>query len=352
MTSTFQNILNEQDFETTLYNAGMFFVDYSRDYGQMSKVCRELGFQKSDLTDCAYQERIHPDDLVSYLGLWVRFNRGYDDELYCEYRLRDLRGEWNWVLTHATALGRYKDGRISKIIGFDRIINSRKKTEELLLRQLDEAKRKNEIADAVMSAGRLMIHDVPLSENLYEGMEKLRGIVRYDYCALVVDENYRENTIFYPPGDRVKIPDLSSLIHQIRESGYPLIDETGDGGSLMAFPLTVDGAYLGAIVLISGKRGFFDGSDLYPVQSFARIFAIAIQNHHSMKTIIRELERDQLTGFLTRKSFDLAVRKSWKELGGEQKEGMAFCMLDIDHFKRVNDRFGHQTGDLVISQLN
>jgi len=52
-------------------------------------------------------------------------------------------------------------------------------------------------------------------------------------------------------------------------------------------------------------------------------------------------ERDGLTGLLNRHSFDLAV-------AGERSAGGAVVLCDIDHFKQVNDRYGHAVGDDVL----
>jgi diguanylate cyclase (GGDEF)-like protein len=52
-------------------------------------------------------------------------------------------------------------------------------------------------------------------------------------------------------------------------------------------------------------------------------------------------ERDGLTGLLNRFSFDLAV-------AGERRARGSVIMCDIDHFKQVNDRYGHAVGDDVL----
>ncbi len=53
---------------------------------------------------------------------------------------------------------------------------------------------------------------------------------------------------------------------------------------------------------------------------------------------------DSLTGLLNRRAFDEALTREWKRAvryGGQ----ISLLMLDIDHFKRFNDRYGHQAGD-------
>jgi diguanylate cyclase (GGDEF)-like protein len=67
--------------------------------------------------------------------------------------------------------------------------------------------------------------------------------------------------------------------------------------------------------------------------------------------LMRELEAlsrtDALTGALNRRAFDDTLRR---ECAGAQRYGfpVSLLLLDLDHFKRVNDRFGHPAGDEVL----
>lgn len=67
--------------------------------------------------------------------------------------------------------------------------------------------------------------------------------------------------------------------------------------------------------------------------------------------VIRQLreaaERDPLTGLLNRRGFDRAMA----DLGDSGKIAGAVVTCDIDHFKQVNDQFGHAAGDRVIQAL-
>ena len=58
-------------------------------------------------------------------------------------------------------------------------------------------------------------------------------------------------------------------------------------------------------------------------------------------------ERDPLTGLLNRRGFDQAMASAGR--GGKLTGSVIIC--DIDHFKRVNDEFGHAAGDRVIETL-
>jgi diguanylate cyclase len=70
----------------------------------------------------------------------------------------------------------------------------------------------------------------------------------------------------------------------------------------------------------------------------------------NLASALRDATIDGLTGVANRKSFDAAIRK----LAGEAMnsgDDLALLMIDIDHFKRVNDTWGHQVGDVVLCHL-
>lgn len=61
----------------------------------------------------------------------------------------------------------------------------------------------------------------------------------------------------------------------------------------------------------------------------------------------REALTDGLTGIGNRKSFDIALQFRAHQ-AGEQKSDLCLMLLDIDHFKKFNDQFGHRVGDQVL----
>lgn len=60
--------------------------------------------------------------------------------------------------------------------------------------------------------------------------------------------------------------------------------------------------------------------------------------------------RDPLTGCLNRRAFFQVVEAQFSSVR-ENNESMACIMLDIDHFKSVNDTYGHSVGDIVIKRM-
>jgi diguanylate cyclase (GGDEF)-like protein len=64
----------------------------------------------------------------------------------------------------------------------------------------------------------------------------------------------------------------------------------------------------------------------------------------------RQLDTDHLTGLMSRVAFENSSRQLLR-VAAEANQDVALCVLDVDHFKDINDRFGHRTGDRVLTQL-
>lgn len=71
------------------------------------------------------------------------------------------------------------------------------------------------------------------------------------------------------------------------------------------------------------------------------LFVVVLVQERMQAQLERLANTDALTGIPNRQHFLASLPR-------ELQPGDAFIMLDIDHFKSVNDRFGHETGDLVL----
>jgi diguanylate cyclase (GGDEF)-like protein len=77
----------------------------------------------------------------------------------------------------------------------------------------------------------------------------------------------------------------------------------------------------------------------------------ALERERALSLRLREhAYQDELTGILNRRSFLGQANAAWRELAGSG--GAAWLlMLDLDHFKSINDRFGHEVGDAALRQF-
>lgn len=61
--------------------------------------------------------------------------------------------------------------------------------------------------------------------------------------------------------------------------------------------------------------------------------------------LMRVAQTDPLTGVLNRRAFELELARAAARAGRHDQEHYTVVVLDLDHFKELNDRYGHQTGD-------
>ena len=75
-----------------------------------------------------------------------------------------------------------------------------------------------------------------------------------------------------------------------------------------------------------------------------------IIEEHKLKREMDEAERDPLTGLINRRGLDRRVGEIWAKCVAK-RETLGVFVIDIDHFKKYNDRFGHVQGDACICQV-
>jgi diguanylate cyclase (GGDEF)-like protein len=123
------------------------------------------------------------------------------------------------------------------------------------------------------------------------------------------------------------------------------------GTSCIAVPLKSSGTVIGVLDLFgSALPGGFDDSDLATIRTFAAQATVAVDNVLLHEEAQRLSITDGLTGLWNYRYFTMNVTKEI-ERASRFGRPLALLMLDLDHFKAVNDNFGHQRGDAVLVEL-
>ncbi len=117
--------------------------------------------------------------------------------------------------------------------------------------------------------------------------------------------------------------------------------------SYLGVPLRLRGAVIGALAVFSKTRRHWSQSDVDMASAFGDQAVIAMENARLFKALSDQASRDSLTqvynhGYLLQRLHSLVA---------EGATPLTMIMLDIDHFKQYNDRYGHVSGDLVLKAI-
>jgi two-component system, cell cycle response regulator len=117
-------------------------------------------------------------------------------------------------------------------------------------------------------------------------------------------------------------------------------------------PIAADGAVHGALLAeLGGRPGArVSGGTLQLLGEFAAHAALALRNADLHNEIKRLATTDGLTGLSNRRVFEATITREVAR-AARSGEPLSLVMVDVDHFKRINDALGHQVGDEVLRHL-
>ena len=95
----------------------------------------------------------------------------------------------------------------------------------------------------------------------------------------------------------------------------------------------------------------FSEEDVYLGDLFTRLAGLTLDNTQLRETLCQEAIRDPLTGLFNRRFMQEVLTGELRRVE-RYSLPLAVAMLDLDHFKRINDNFGHDAGDEALRQLS
>ena len=121
--------------------------------------------------------------------------------------------------------------------------------------------------------------------------------------------------------------------------------------SVAMLPLVRSGRLIGSLNIGSrdGRR-FVRGVRADFLEHFAAVVAICLENSVNLARLKHQGLTDTLTAINNRRFFDQRLREE-VEVAGRSGKSLSCMLLDVDYFKRVNDTYGHQVGDVVLREV-
>ena len=170
----------------------------------------------------------------------------------------------------------------------------------------------------------------------------------------------QKGTIHYFAGNSPRDPmdrwlmerKISLLVTDLaQDSRFKTVRAGNEVRSVLAAPIVVERQLVGLIRLNGFEPQMYTVGDLRILEALSLMASLALENLQLLAKLHEGAVRDNLTGLYTRKFFDERIGEEILRAGRFQTE---FCllMMDIDHFKRYNDTYGHAAGDQVLVRFS
>ncbi|MDP3981314.1 MAG: sensor domain-containing diguanylate cyclase, partial [Chlamydiota bacterium] len=190
-----------------------------------------------------------------------------------------------------------------------------------------------------------------------------------DVCSLyLLDSNLKEfqtyeHTILTKEGGKIAIDPQDRFNRWILRNRQPLIVDdlsvdfrfeddlkSRNLNSTISAPLITDNKLIGALRLASSKSNTFQIEDLRLLMHFSNIISTSIKNSLLYRDTLELAIRDSLTGLFVYKHFHEKLEDAFQQ-AKKNASSLCVCMIDVDNFKQINDRFGHTVGDSVLKNI-
>jgi diguanylate cyclase (GGDEF)-like protein len=246
--------------------------------------------------------------------------------------------------------------RVRTLLSLKRAVTTAIETEK----QFENEKQKRMLEETLREVTRAITSTLDLREVLDNILHAMAQFIDFDKSAVLLNEdndfvmkaNNGYDAAGLPEGAAI---DLSrdEFIARIVRTRKTLTDNApasgfreNGGGTLAGIPILYQEDLLGVIVL-NCKTGDISDELLFTLAGQA---GIAVQNARLFERINAMATTDGLTGLYNRRHFfELTDREfvRCKRYGAP----LSVFMIDIDHFKRINDAHGHAAGDRVLTHL-
>ncbi len=133
---------------------------------------------------------------------------------------------------------------------------------------------------------------------------------------------------------------------QTRDNQHWLAGE--DGLFALEIHLEVDRELIGTLVLSRDHR--FGREERTQLKALAQTLRFPLFNALEYQRVRKAMFTDELTGLNNRHAFELSLQQAM-ERARRQQQPLGMMVLDLDHFKAINDQWGHAEGDEVLRQL-
>lgn len=128
------------------------------------------------------------------------------------------------------------------------------------------------------------------------------------------------------------------------------LHQSSDSREHCCLPMMMQGESIGLLYLSSLESGQLTSDSERLAVSVAEHITLALANLRLRETLRTQSIQDPLTGLFNRRYLEETATREIQRASSSQNS-LGMILLDVDHFKRFNDTFGHQAGDTVLREV-
>ena len=137
---------------------------------------------------------------------------------------------------------------------------------------------------------------------------------------------------------------INDTTSDVRFRDNPMVQCESGIRSYIGFPITLDnGLPIGSFCVFSNETRKISDEDLSSLEMLRDVVSKIIHEKH-------EAAIDPLTGIFNRRMLKMIGEKTFHRLE-RRKEDLSLIVIDVDHFKSINDNLGHEAGDQILIEL-
>lgn len=235
---------------------------------------------------------------------------------------------------------------------------------------VEQAQRRADTSENLRKASVAVTEILEMDEAVNEILDQLHQVVPYDSASVQMldgdelqiiggrgwDDSEKVVGIRFPiPGDNPNsvvietgkpyhIPEAWKVYKTFQSPPHDHIR------SWLGVPLIAQEKTIGLLAIDSAEANHFTEENIDIATVFAGQVAVVLENARLFKETQTQAITDALTGLYNRRGM---IQLGEFELRRARRIGRPFCgmIFDVDHFKRVNDHYGHKVGDEVLQKL-